>query len=136
LVQEAVTQQPPPLRQNRHGKIFYATQVAANPPTIVLFTNGPELFDNTYQRYLVKYFRDHLPFKEVPIKVHLRAKKKVDTAEAAEGEGESSAPPPPLPDERRPEPKLDLSKLKFRSDVTDEELNRASKRKDQGLWDI
>ncbi|MFL5342462.1 MAG: ribosome biogenesis GTPase Der [Gemmataceae bacterium] len=136
LVQEAVTQQPPPLRQNRHGKIFYATQVAANPPTIVLFTNGPELFDNTYQRYLVKFFRDHLPFKEVPIKLHLRAKKKGDTAEGPESEAESQAPPPPPPDERRPEPKLDLSKLKFRSDVTDEELNRANKRKDQGLWDI
>ena len=39
-------------------RIYYATQVAANPPTIVLITNGPELFDNTYQRYLLKTFRD------------------------------------------------------------------------------
>ena len=48
------------MRQNRRPKIYYATQVAANPPTIVLFTNGPELFDNTYQRYLLKTFRDQL----------------------------------------------------------------------------
>jgi hypothetical protein len=52
--------------------------VAANPPTIVLFTNGPELFDNTYQRYLLKAFRDHLPFTEVPIKMYLRRKRSAD----------------------------------------------------------
>ena len=38
----------------------------------MLFTNGPELFDNTYQRYLLKTFRDQLPFHEVPIKLVLR----------------------------------------------------------------
>ena len=46
--------QEPPMRQNRRPKVYYATQVGTNPPTIVLFTNGPELFDHTYQRYLVK----------------------------------------------------------------------------------
>ena len=49
LIADAYAAQPPPLRQNRHGKIFYATQVAMNPPTVVLFTNGP-VFDNVYQR--------------------------------------------------------------------------------------
>ena len=48
------------MRQNRRPKVYYATQVATHPPTIVLFTNGPELFDNTYQRYLLKTFRDQL----------------------------------------------------------------------------
>ena len=36
----ALHAQAPPLRQNRRAKIYYATQVATNPPTIVLFTNG------------------------------------------------------------------------------------------------
>ena len=49
------------MRQNRRPKIYFATQVASNPPTIVLITNGPELLDNTYQRYLLKTFRDELP---------------------------------------------------------------------------
>ena len=60
------------MRMNRRPKIYFATQVAMHPPTIVLFTNAPELFDNTYQRYLVKTFRDHLPFTDVPIKLYLR----------------------------------------------------------------
>ena len=75
---------PPPMRQNRRPKVYYATQVATNPPTIVLFTNGPQLFDNTYQRYLLKTFRDQLPFREVPIKLYLRAKKRESRADTPE----------------------------------------------------
>jgi GTP-binding protein len=84
VLRQALESSPPPLRQNRRAKVFYATQVAANPPTIVLFTNDPALFDNTYQRYLVKTFRDQLGFGEVPIKLHLRAKRQGD--EGAGGE--------------------------------------------------
>jgi GTP-binding protein len=92
VVRDALTQQPPPLRQNRRPKIYYATQVAANPPTIVLFTNGPELFDNTYQRYLLKWFRDHLPFTDVPIKMYLRRKQREEAEETEEApSGKSEA---------------------------------------------
>jgi GTPase len=75
---------------NRRPKVFFATQAATHPPTIVLFTNAPELFDNTYQRYLVKVFRDNLPFHDVPIKLHLRGKQR---GEAIPGESEVSASP-------------------------------------------
>jgi hypothetical protein len=54
-----------------------------------LFTNGPELFDNTYRRYLLKSLRDALPFKDVPIKLYLRAKQR---DEEGESEGVSSRP--------------------------------------------
>src|SRR5437763_16713214 len=62
------------MRQNRRPKVFYGTQVATTPWTVGLFTIGPELFDDTYQRYLLKTFRDHLPFTDVPIKLYLRNK--------------------------------------------------------------
>jgi GTP-binding protein len=81
LLKQALDDNPPPMRMNRRAKVFFATQVAANPPTIVLFTNSPELFDNTYQRYLIKVLRDHLPFHDVPIKLHLRGKKRDDGVE-------------------------------------------------------
>jgi GTP-binding protein len=48
--------------------------VAVHPPTIALVTNGPDLFDNTYVRYLTKTLRDSGPFSEVPLKMVLRAK--------------------------------------------------------------
>jgi GTP-binding protein len=106
VVRQALEANPPPMRQNRRAKVYYATQVATNPPTIVLFTNGPELFDNTYQRYLLKTFRDQLPFAEVAIKLHLRAKRREDESDGEEpvqplrrkpgaGRGRSSEKQPP-----------------------------------------
>jgi GTP-binding protein len=89
VLQHALAQQAPPLRQNRRPKIYYGTQVAAQPPTIVLFTNGPELFSNTYQRYLLKAFRDHLPFHDVPIKLYLRSRG--GTADGEEPADEATA---------------------------------------------
>lgn len=86
VLRQALELQSPPMRQNRRPKIQYATQVATNPPTIVLITNGPSLFDNTYQRYLIKTFRDQLPFNDVPIKLYLRHKHRDEHAVDAGGE--------------------------------------------------
>jgi GTPase len=96
VLREAMEANPPPLRQNRRAKVFYATQVAANPPTIVLFTNGPELLDNTYLRYLVKTFRDQLPFTDVPIKLHVRHKNR-EEREAGEDLDTTAAAPRKAP---------------------------------------
>ena len=86
VIKQAMLDQSPPVRQNRLPKVYYATQVSMHPPTIVLFTNGPELFDPTYQRYLIKTLRDHFRFPDVPIKLYLRAKTQStpDDGEASE----------------------------------------------------
>ncbi len=89
VMKQALAQQTPPLRQNRQPKIFYATQVATHPPTIVLFTNGPQLFDPPYVRYLEKMLRDHLPFREVPLKMHVRHKNRPEPAAAKQAEKRS-----------------------------------------------
>jgi GTP-binding protein len=68
----AVERNSPPVRFNRTPRIYYATQVGCNPPTIVVFTNGPDLFDEPYRRYLLKCLREQLPFAEVPIRLQLR----------------------------------------------------------------
>jgi GTP-binding protein len=78
VIQRAMHDQSPPLRKNRVPKVYYVTQAAAYPPTIVLFTNGPDLFDRTYQRYLLKTLRDNFPFCDVPIKMYLRPKQRGD----------------------------------------------------------
>jgi GTP-binding protein len=136
VIQAAVHERTPPMRNNRIGKVLYATQATTNPPTIVLFTNGPGLFDPPYQRYLLKYLREHTPFQEVPVKLHLRGKAKGEVPAGGwiPESVEPEAPPPKLP--RLPKPQLDLSELEFTSDVTDEELDRAGKRKNKELWDI
>lgn len=57
-------------------KLYYASQVAVEPPTIVCFVNDPASFDQGYQRYLVNQLREHLPFSEVPIRLLLRRRER------------------------------------------------------------
>jgi GTP-binding protein len=133
VLREALSQQPPPMRQNRRPKIFFATQVASNPPTIVLFTNGPELFDNTFQRYLIKTFRDQLPFSEVSIKLHLRHKRRDEQPPPEEPEASVPDAERPTKEIRRP-PKIDVADLTFRTSVSDEELEREGKHYESELW--
>jgi GTP-binding protein len=78
MVREAVQRNPPPLFQNRRPKIYYATQVGVQPPTIVLFCNNPRGISKPYQRYLLGMFRDELSFDEVPIKLYLRKRESAD----------------------------------------------------------
>ncbi|MEX2121786.1 MAG: ribosome biogenesis GTPase Der [Pirellulales bacterium] len=72
LLRAAIEHSPPPLYRRRAPKIYYATQVGVEPPTIVLFCSDPAALSLPYRRYLLGVFRDHLPFPEVPIKLYLR----------------------------------------------------------------
>jgi len=74
VVRAAVLTNRPPMRGGKQPRVFYATQVAVSPPTIVLKCNYPELLDRTWQRYLLGVFREHLPFREVPIKLYVRGR--------------------------------------------------------------
>jgi len=63
-------------RGRRAPKIYYATQVSVQPPTIVLFVNGPELVATDYKRFLLNRFRETLPFDEIPIRLAFRARRR------------------------------------------------------------
>ncbi len=78
MLRDAVKRKAPPLYKNRRPKIYYATQVGIEPPTIVLFCSQPAGLDPPYQRYLLNQFRDHLDFDEVPIKLYLRRRSESD----------------------------------------------------------
>ncbi|MHC4367188.1 MAG: ribosome biogenesis GTPase Der [Planctomycetota bacterium] len=53
-------------------KIYYATQIAVNPITILMFVNEPELFEENYRRFMVNRLRSMLPVEEVPIRLLAR----------------------------------------------------------------
>lgn len=72
VIAQATEKYPPPNRQGRQAKIYYAAQAATAPPTLVLFCNDPRLLTANYRRYLTNYFRDRLPFGEVPIRLLFR----------------------------------------------------------------
>jgi GTP-binding protein len=90
VVKAAMEHSPPPLYHNHQAKIYYATQVAGEPPTIVLFCNDPKALSRQYQRYLLGIFRDHLPFPEVPIKLYLRRRESNGQGGGREAEAESA----------------------------------------------
>ncbi len=72
LVQAATTQQHPPLYMNRRPKIYFGSQIAVTPPTIILMCNIPLGFPPSYRRYLINVFRENLPYGEVPIKLYFQ----------------------------------------------------------------
>ncbi|HUG92484.1 MAG TPA: ribosome biogenesis GTPase Der [Planctomycetaceae bacterium] len=74
VLHAAVERNPPPSRRNRRPKVYFATQVAVQPPTIVIKCNDPVLFDDSWKRYLLTAFRESLPFEEVPIKLYFRSR--------------------------------------------------------------
>jgi GTP-binding protein len=91
MVRDAVQSNPPPMARNRQPKIFYATQVGVQPPTIVLFCNDPALISKPYQRYLLGKFRDEMPFDEVPIKLYLRRRHTADVRDEVDVPVEAEA---------------------------------------------
>jgi GTPase len=76
VIEDAVSwHSPPTSRQGRQGKIYYGTQVRSQPPTIVLFVNDAQRFNENYRRYMESQFRQQLGFTGTPIKVMWRSKK-------------------------------------------------------------
>ncbi len=57
-------------------KIYYATQVAVNPITIVMSVNRTDFFDDHYKRYITGRLQDLLPISEIPIKLLVRSHRK------------------------------------------------------------
>ena len=91
----------------------------------MLFTNGPQLFDNTYQRYLVRQFRDRLPFPDVPIRLYLRDKAR---------EGPAGVNEDTDPNHEALAAAAAAKKLKFKTEVTDEDFRDDGDKFESGIW--
>ena len=59
----------PSSRLGTQAKLYFASQVSTNPPTLALVVNRPKLFRGRYERYLMNRLREELPFSEVPIRL-------------------------------------------------------------------
>ncbi len=78
LLQAATQLQQPPLYINRRPKIYFGSQIATTPPTIIMMCNMPLGFTPSYRRYLINVCRDNLPFGEVPIKLYFQKRESLD----------------------------------------------------------
>ncbi len=73
-MKQILGERSPSTPSGRRAKVYYATQIEAAPPTIVLFVNNPKYFDDAYQRFILNRFRMLLPYSQVPIKLLFRGK--------------------------------------------------------------
>ena len=68
-LQQAWSRRPPHDRRGRELKLFYATQIAVEPPTIIAFVNYPESLTPAFIRYLEHQLRDKFGFEGAPLKL-------------------------------------------------------------------
>ncbi len=80
-LEAVLTERAPSAKVRAVPKVYYATQVAVAPPTIVLFVNNPKYIDENYRRYVTNRFRELLPYGEVPIKIQVRGKNRDEKPE-------------------------------------------------------
>ena len=73
LLQDFVTQNPPPMVNGRRIKLKYAHAGGHNPPRIVIHGNSVDALPQSYCRYLTKAFAQKLHLVGTPICLELKA---------------------------------------------------------------
>lgn len=74
IMRDAVQTHTPPVRGTRRLKILYASQVAIDPPLILIHVNDPRLVHFTYRRFLENQIRKEYPFEGTPMRISFRAR--------------------------------------------------------------
>lgn len=74
FLEDVVARLQPPSPHGKEIKLNYCSQVAVEPPVIVIFTNHPDLIKTSYKRYLENRFREMFGFSGVPIRIAFRQK--------------------------------------------------------------
>ena len=71
---DAIARHHPPAYRGKLIRIKYVTQIPANVPTFLFFTNHPQHVLESYRRYLENQLREHFNFTGVPINLFFRQK--------------------------------------------------------------
>ena len=69
ILEDALSDHPPPLVRGRRMKMRYAHAGGKNPPSIIIHGNSLSDVPNHYVRYLQKTFRKALDLHGTPLKV-------------------------------------------------------------------
>ena len=74
VLREAILTNEPPSKNGKRLKIYYVTEVSANPPTFVIFVNDDTLMHFSYRRYLENALRRSFDFEGTPVRLIIRNK--------------------------------------------------------------
>lgn len=80
-IKRIMSQRGPSSDLGTRAKLYYVSQVAVNPPTVVMVVNDPKMFEGQYERYLLNSLREELPYSEVPIKLLFKKRERVSLDE-------------------------------------------------------
>lgn len=72
LLEDIVTQHQPPLVNGRRIKMRYAHSGGQSPPLIIIHGNQLEALPDSYKRYLINAFMQHLNISGTPLKIEFR----------------------------------------------------------------
>ena len=78
IMAEAVALQQPPSDKGKRLRLYYITQEAVKPPTLVIFVNDKQLMHFSYTRYIENKIRDTFGFKGTPLHFIIRERKEKD----------------------------------------------------------
>lgn len=119
IVRKILADRGPSSRLGSSAKVLYVSQVGVLPPTIVMVVNHAEMFTGQYERYLMNRLHEELPFGEVPIRLIIRERQRVELGELKRG-GRRAAE-----EEARLVPEFDPVKRKKQKWVKEEEREAA-----------
>ena len=72
LLNDLVATNPPPLSHGHRIKLRYAHQGGKNPPVIIIHGNQTAAVPDSYRRYLINAFRQHLRLQGTPLRVEFK----------------------------------------------------------------
>ena len=81
VIRDAMLWQPPPASAGGKAgaKIYFVSQTAVAPPTIVAMCNNPAAFTDNYKRYLERKLRESLNFAGTPVSFIFRGRRLRDS---------------------------------------------------------
>ncbi|MBL8744946.1 MAG: ribosome biogenesis GTPase Der [Phycisphaerae bacterium] len=85
IIRRILDDRGPSSRLGSQAKVLYVSQVGVLPPTIVMVVNHAEMFTGQYERYLMNRLHEELPFGEVPIRLIIRERQRVELSELKSG---------------------------------------------------
>lgn len=76
FLEEIVQKHPPAAVKGKWVKLYYITQPEIAPPTFVIFSNFPQLIQESYQRYITNRMRERFGFSGVPFRLKFKPRGK------------------------------------------------------------
>ncbi|MGH7524328.1 MAG: ribosome biogenesis GTPase Der [Gemmatimonadales bacterium] len=71
VLQDLLARAAPPQKEGEEVKLLYATQIGTSPPAIAIVSNRPDAVPESYQRYLVRGFREAWGFTGAPVRLSI-----------------------------------------------------------------